>query len=326
LQGRLTWALLIAVAAATLLVSLADGSRPPVGASVQDYVSNSGIIPVEISFHTELSAGCDNCSSVQSLSVPDESSLDYKRAIPGFVIDSAAVAVYDAGCGDMLYGKNQDLRLAPASVTKIMTALVAAELVGDRLDQNVSVGVSAAEMARRGSSVMGLEPWMQPTLRDLLYGLMLPSGNDAALALAQSTAGDLGAFVAQMNRKAQELGLSNTHFANPHGLDQQNHYSTASDLVRLGVVMVSQPLLAQIAATPEYRFADIQLRNGNKMLHLYGGTIGVKIGYTGKAKHTIVSAAERDGRRIYISVLGSSVPYNDAIAVMDWAFAQPSPC
>src|SRR5690606_37400415 len=132
------------------------------------------------------------------------------------------------------------------------TALVTVEHVAD-LDQKVWVETSASRLAARtGSSVMGLEPGMEVTVRDLLYGLMLPSGNDAALELARFVAGDVDAFVELMNAKAEVLGLSATRFANPHGLDAMELRSTARDLTRLGEAMMEHPVLAEIAGTADY--------------------------------------------------------------------------
>ena len=236
------------------------------------------------------------------------------------LIDSTAAYVLDETCGRVLYSKNEDRQVAPASLTKMMTALVAADHVGD-LDQVVSTVTSAKELKRKtGSSVMGLEPGMHLTMRDLLYGLMLPSGNDAAIEIARAVAGDVDAFSAMMNEKAAQLGLTSTHFDNPHGLDSAGLRSTARDLVVLGQAMMANPLLAEISRAGTYRVEDIELKNGNKMIAEYQGTYGVKIGYTGDASHTIVVAAERDGHRVYASVLGSEVPYVDATALLDWAF------
>lgn len=275
-------------------------------------------------------------SGVQAAAAPiEDMAPDIASAVPGTdgallstmlprpqaPIASTAAYVFDETCGRALYGKNEDRQVPPASLTKMMTALVVAERAPN-LDQVVTTSISAKELKRRtGSSVMGLEPGMQVTIRDLLYGLMLPSGNDAAIELARAVAGSEDAFVAMMNEKAAQLGLTGTHFENPHGLDSRGLRSTARDLVVLGEAMMANPLLAEISHAPSYRVGDIELKNGNKMIARYQGTYGVKIGFTDDAAHTIVVAAERDGHRVYASVLGSEVPYVDATDLLDWAFS-----
>lgn len=247
---------------------------------------------------------------------------------PPFSPQGKSAAVIDPACPTLLYGKDESERLPPASLTKIMTAIVARDLLPD-VNAQVRVSISGSSLRRTtGSSVMGLEPGMSVSVLDLLYGLMLPSGNDAALALAQASAGDVDSFVRLMNEKAAALGLADTAFANPHGLDQQGLYSTAADMARLGIAMMQDPLLAQIAGTGSYTTSNgLQVRNGNKMLTQYPGSYGVKIGFTEAAQHTIVASAQKDGRHIYVSVLGSEASYEDAAALLDWAFQDTrAPC
>jgi D-alanyl-D-alanine carboxypeptidase len=175
---------------------------------------------------------------------------------------------------------------------------------------------------------MGLEPGMQPTIEDLLFGLMLPSGNDAAIVLAQASMG-MDAFIEAMNAKAAQLGMTNSHFSNPHGLDDPGLYSTARDILTLEEAMMANPYLAWIASTRNYTtvHGDLSFKNGDKMLQTYPGTIGGKIGFTDDAAHTIAVSAVRDGRRLDIAVLGSQVPYVDATALLDWGFNEaPSSC
>jgi D-alanyl-D-alanine carboxypeptidase (penicillin-binding protein 5/6) len=246
---------------------------------------------------------------------------------PDFLINGKAAAVIEGSCGAQVHGWNEAVRLAPASLTKMMTAVVAREHLPD-VNAPVTVGVSGSHMARTtGSSIMGLEPGMRVTVQDLLYGLMLPSGNDAAVALAQASTGDVGVFVGRMNQKAAALGLNDTHFVNPHGLDQQGIHSSASDMARLGLAMMQDPYLAQIAGAPDYRTAlgGLYMRNSNKILRQYPGSYGVKVGFTGAAQHTIVAAAERNGRHLYVSVLGSQMSYDDTARLFDWAFNNTQP-
>jgi D-alanyl-D-alanine carboxypeptidase len=246
---------------------------------------------------------------------------------PDFVINGKAAAVIEGSCGALVHGWNEAVRLAPASLTKMMTAVVAREHLPD-VSAPVTVGISGSHMARTtGSSIMGLEPGMRVTVQDLLYGLMLPSGNDAAVALAQASTGDVGVFVGRMNQKAAALGLNDTHFVNPHGLDQHGIHSSAGDMARLGHAMMQDPYLAQIAGAPDYRTAlgGLYMRNSNKILRQYPGSYGVKIGFTGAAQHTIVAAAERNGRHLYVSVLGSQTSYDDTARLFDWAFSNTPP-
>jgi D-alanyl-D-alanine carboxypeptidase (penicillin-binding protein 5/6) len=237
-----------------------------------------------------------------------------------------AAAVVEASCGALVYGRNSDLRLPPASLTKIATALVAAEQAD--LSRVVDVRVNGSLLAAStGSTVMGLEPGMRLTLRDLLYGLLLPSGNDAAIAIADEVAGSAPAFVQLMNDKAAQLGLRNTHFVNPHGLDEPGLYTSAYDIALLGRALLEDPDLAQIVRAKRHQpgWDGPELWSGNELLDLYPGAIGVKIGYTERAGQTIVAAAWRGSRTLIVSVLASWDRYGDAIALLDWAFASTKP-
>jgi D-alanyl-D-alanine carboxypeptidase len=246
--------------------------------------------------------------------------------VPPPKITGRAAAVMEVSCGALLYSKNAQQRLPPASLAKIATALVAAERAD--LDQVVDVRVSSGLLvASSGSTVMGLEPGQRMSLRDLLYGLLLPSGNDAAIAIAEHVGGSAIGFVELMNAKAQALGLRNTHFTNPHGLDEPGLYSSAFDMALLGRALLVQPELAAIVRTKNYQPAwdGPQLWNGNELLDLYPETLGIKIGYTEQAGQTIVAAAERDGRRLIVSALGAWDRYSDAINLFEWAFANTEP-
>lgn len=216
--------------------------------------------------------------------------------------------------------------LPPASLTKIATALVAVEQAD--LSAAVPIQIDGGEFSfATESTVMGLKPGQRLSLRDLLYGMLLPSGNDAALAIAEYQSGGVPAFVDLMNRKATDLGLSDTHFSNPHGLDDPGLYSSALDVAILGAELLRKPELAAIVQARTYQpnWDGPPVYNLNQLPDLYDGVIGVKIGYTDNASQTIVAAVERDGRRIIVSVLGSSNIYGDSIALFDWAFASTRP-
>ena len=231
----------------------------------------------------------------------------------GLLIDVTSQAV--------LWSRQPDERRAPASLTKLMTArLVRAD---DRPDQVVVVSALAA--ATPGSR-MGLVTGQRLTVAQLLYGLLLPSGNDAAVALAQATSGSTMAFVGRMNAETQALGLTGTHFQNPDGLDEPGHYSTARNLATLALADLDDPVLAQIVRTKHEVIRNDQgqvqfdLTNLNELLGTYPGADGVKTGTTPEAGENLVASATRDGHRLLAVVLGSSDRYADARALLDDGF------
>jgi serine-type D-Ala-D-Ala carboxypeptidase (penicillin-binding protein 5/6) len=247
---------------------------------------------------------------------PDESG---SQAPPP--ISAAAAAVIEEPCGAVIHGFNTHGRLPPASVTKIMTALVAAQQSDIRQTVDVTVDGGALSEAT-DATVMGLSPGQQLSLTDLLYGLLLPSGNDAAIQIAEQVAGSVDDFVGLMNDKVDEMDLGNTHFANPHGLDEPGHYTSAYDIALIGRQLLKDPDLAFIVSTRSYQPAwdGPPVANLNLLLGNYPGALGVKTGYTPQAGQTIVAAAQRDGRRFIVSVLGSADNFADATALLDWAF------
>jgi D-alanyl-D-alanine carboxypeptidase (penicillin-binding protein 5/6) len=242
------------------------------------------------------------------------------------IIAARSAEVMEASCEGLLYGKSPHLRLPPASLTKIATALVAADR-GD-LSEIVDIDVNSALLAvSNDSTVMGLEPGQRLTMRDLLYGLLLPSGSDAAVQIAEHVGGTVATFVEMMNAKALALGLIDTHFTNPHGLDEAELYSSAYDMALLGRALLANPELAAIVRTKSYRpdWDGAELWNGNELLDTYPGAIGIKTGYTERAGQTMVAAAERGGRRLIVAVLGSTNRFADVVALFDWAFANTQP-
>jgi D-alanyl-D-alanine carboxypeptidase len=235
---------------------------------------------------------------------------------PDLTAVSAAVIADD--CDDLLYAKDAHQRLPPASITKIMTAIVALE--SSNPDDMVTVNIDG--FFAGDSTVMGLETGMQLSLRDLLYGLLLPSGADSAVAIARYVAGDVPSFVERMNAKVRDLGLQDTHFTNPHGLDAAGHYSSAYDMVMIGRYAMKDPLIAEIVKTKQYtaNWSGPELWNGNLLLWLYPGADGIKIGWTDNAGQTFVATAQRDGHRVYLALFNSQDRYTDAIRLFDWAF------
>jgi D-alanyl-D-alanine carboxypeptidase len=241
-------------------------------------------------------------------------------------ITGRAAVVIEASCGTLIFGRNPHAHLRPASTTKIATALVANEHT--RPADVVDIEINSALLSEStGSTVMGLEPGMRMSMSDLLYGLLLASGNDAAIAIAQHVGGGVPEFVDLMNQKVASLGLENTHFANPHGLDERGHYTSAFDIAMLGRALLERRVLADIVRTKMYQpnWDGPAVWNGNELLETYPGTVGIKIGYTEGAGQTIVAAADFQGRRLIVSVLASWDRYSDAIALFEWAFAHAEP-
>lgn len=242
---------------------------------------------------------------------------------PEITARSAIVVEYPSG--RILYQKDSHVRLAPASTTKLLTAIMALEY--GKLDEEVTV--SARDIVR--GSKMGLRGGERQTLRNLLYGLMLPSGNDAAMTIARyldakagsSAAGKepVNRFASMMNARAVELGLQDTHFVNPHGLDGKGHYSTAYDLASLTWHAMHYDLFNQIVRQPNYEAPGHTLKNLNKLLEEYPGADGVKTGYTGRAGLCLVSSATRNGKRVIAVVLNAPKWVEDSTALLDYGFA-----
>ena len=246
----------------------------------------------------------------------------------GFPYVSAnSIALVEGNCGALIYGRNEHDRMRPASLTKLMTAAVAVDQAS--LDLMITSDVDGAALQdETGSTVMGLQPGMELSLLDLLYGLLLPSGNDAAIAIADGVAGSQEDFVELMNAKAQSLALDDSHFANPHGLDDDDLYSSAYDMAVLARYVMENPDLRTIVATTSWqpRWDGGEVWNGNAFILDYEGADGVKIGNTESAQQTIVGSATRGGRRIIVSLMRSQDRYQDSARLFDWAFAQPSAC
>ncbi|THF78474.1 D-alanyl-D-alanine carboxypeptidase [Cohnella fermenti] len=236
---------------------------------------------------------------------------------------AAASALMDVTSGRLLSQENGDRELRIASLTKIMTAIVAIE--NDRLDDVVTVSVRAA--GKEGSSLY-LKAGEKIKLEDLLYGLMLRSGNDAATAIAEHVGGSLEGFVYLMNRKADELGMKHSRFGNPSGLDQDGHYSSANDLARLTSYALRNETFRTIVGTkvktapnPNENW-DYKWANKNKMLFQYDGADGVKTGYTKKALRCLVSSATRNGQQLVAVTLNDRDDWLDHRRLLDHGFAK----
>lgn len=235
----------------------------------------------------------------------------------GAISTSASSAILmDVDSGRVLYAQNADARMLIASTTKIMTALVAIEEkpLSDR------VTVSHAAAYTEGSS-MYLKEGETLTLETLLYGLLLCSGNDAAVAIAEYVGGDERGFVAMMQAKAKTLGMTATSFANPNGLDDEAHYSTARDMGRLACAAVNNETLVRIASTKSITIGGRTMYNHNKLLSYAEGCIGLKTGFTKAAGRTLVSCAQRGGQRLVAVTLQDGNDWADHQSLYDYGFS-----
>ncbi len=229
-------------------------------------------------------------------------------------LSATAAILMDADSGEVLYEKDAARRMRIASTTKIMTALVV--LKHARLTDTITV---TGDHMVEGSS-MYLKPGETVTVEELLYGLLLCSGNDAALALADCCGG-LEAFVAAMNDKAAALGMTGTSFANPNGLDDEKHYSTARDMAVLAAYAANDPTFRRICSTRTATVGGRTMTNHNKLLSQVEGCIGMKTGYTKAAGRTLVSCAERQGRRLVAVTLCDGNDWADHKALYEMGFA-----
>lgn len=232
-----------------------------------------------------------------------------------------AAALIDVASGRILYAQQGEKRMRIASLTKIMTAIVAMEQ--GKLADQVTVGPNA--YGKEGSSIY-LKLDEKITLHHLLYGLMLRSGNDAAVAIAEHVGGSLEGFVWMMNEKARELGMDGSHFMNPHGLDHDEHYSTANDMAKLTAYALKNPIFQEVVKTQTKRVPNPDEKwdriwtNKNKMLSLYKGSDGVKTGYTKLAKRCLVSSATRNGQQLAVVTLNDPADWVDHSRLLDWGF------
>ncbi len=235
-------------------------------------------------------------------------------------ISAKAAVLYEPETGSFLYTKNQDTRLPMASTTKIMTALVALE--NSSLSDIVEIDASAIGV--EGSSAY-LERGDILTMEELLYALMLRSANDAAVAIACHVGGGIEEFSEMMNSKAESLGLENTNFTNPHGLDNKEHYTSASDLAVIAAEAIKNDTFKKICSTYKKSFVrddkNILYVNHNKLLNMYDGALGMKTGFTKKSGRCLVGAAERDGLTFITVTLDAPDDWRDHKKMFDLGFA-----
>lgn len=261
--------------------------------------------------------------SVVWASFPFTGHAETEQSLSPPTTNARAVSLMDVTSGRILYSNHGDEELPIASLTKIMTAIVAIEH-GDLTEK---VKVSANAFAKEGSSLF-LRLGEEMALSDMLYGLMLRSGNDAATAIAEHVGGSEQGFVYMMNEKAALIGLEHTKFQNPHGLDAEGHYSTANDLAKLTSYAMHNEVFKQIVSTQEKKVAnpidpwDYKWSNKNKMLRLYEGADGVKTGYTKIAKRCLVSSATRNGQQLVVVTINDGDDWNDHRNLLDYGFEQ----
>lgn len=236
-------------------------------------------------------------------------------------LSAQSAILIDAKSGTVLFQKNADRPRPMASTTKIMTAVIAIE--SGRLDRTVKI--TKESVGIEGSSIYLCEGEIL-TLRQLLYALLLSSANDAATAIAIEVGGSIEGFTELMNKKAELLGLTNTHFDNPHGLDSDNHYTTASDLAALAAYAITLEEFRNIVSCYKHSIPMSGNENGrllvnhNKLLKSYGGVIGVKTGFTKKSGRCLVSAAERNGTTLIAVTLSAPDDWRDHAAMLDYGF------
>lgn len=236
----------------------------------------------------------------------------------------------EASTGKILFEKNADEKLHPASMTKMMSMLLIIEAIENGIikwDQVVQVSENASSM---GGSQILLETGEKMSVRDLFKGVAIASGNDAVVALAETVAGNVSNFVSMMNKRAKELGLTNTNFKNPHGLDDANHYSSSRDMMLIAMELVKhKEVLEYTKIYEDYLREDtdrkIWLVNTNRLVRFYDGVDGLKTGYTEDAGYCMTATAEKDGMRVIAVVMGeetSKIRNQEVSEMLDYAFAQ----
>lgn len=238
-------------------------------------------------------------------------------------LSAKACIVMDAATGTVLFGRNEDQKLSMASTTKIMTTLLVLENAD--LQQEI---VTTKEMVTVAGTSMGLLEGDKVTFEALCYGMMLPSGNDAANTAAIALAGSTKAFADMMNEKAVKIGMRNTHFVTPSGLDDDLHYSTAYDMALLASYALQNEQFRTIASSPSVSISygnppyRRTLKNHNKLLDSYEGCIGLKTGFTKKSGRCLVSAAQKDSSTLVCVTLSAPDDWNDHAKLLDYGFSQ----
>lgn len=293
------------------------------------------ITAVTMCFSTTLTAFATEITYTEEAlvraTIPIESN-DIENWPDGPVCYAESAILMEASTGTILYEKNAHQKQYPASITKLMTGLLAAE--NSSLDETVTFSHNSVFGIPAGSSIVGgIDEGDQYSMEFCLYGLMLLSGNETAIAIAEHVAGSTDAFADMMNQKAAALGCQNTHFANPHGLHDTNHYTSAYDMALIGQAVLQNPNIRKFACTATYNFpptskGEIRYdnRNHHKLMeggvYEYDGCIGGKTGYTSDAGQTLVTFAERDGMTLICVVMKEDKPchWTDTATLLDYGF------
>ncbi|NLY39296.1 MAG: D-alanyl-D-alanine carboxypeptidase [Firmicutes bacterium] len=245
-------------------------------------------------------------------------------------LEAESAILIEAETGTVLFSKNADARLYPASLTKIMTLLIAMEEMKQGKvdwDTRLTASQKAWETGEGGlTSTMFLNIGQEVTFEELLKGIAVVSANDACVVVAEHLYGSEAAFVQKMNERAEELGLENTHFMNSHGLHDPNHYMSAADVARLSTYFLkTQPEAAAFLAIPEYTFNEIRQFNNNPLLGNYPGVDGIKTGYTPEAGHCLSASSLQGDMRLIAVVMGNSsnaTRRQDSEALLDYGFRE----
>ncbi len=252
---------------------------------------------------------------------------------PEFAFQAKAALLMDTGSRRLLYAENIQERVYPASITKIMTMLLAMEALAEgkvSLQEMVNVSEEAAGL---GGSQLFLAPGDRVSVRDLLIGVGVGSANDAAVALAEHLSGTVEAFVAEMNRKAAALGMKNSHFVNPHGLHDENHYTTAHDIALMSLELLRHPQIHEwLTVWMDAEFlkgiirkeGGVFLSNPNRLIRYYQGADGLKTGYTAQAGNSVAATARRGDTRLLAVVMGAPgrpALFDQARKLLDYGFA-----
>lgn len=236
-------------------------------------------------------------------------------------VSAASAILIDAQTGKVIYEKNADRKMPMASTTKIMTAICTLE----NINSNVPITVDSAATGIEGSSIY-LRAGERITIKELLCGMLLNSGNDAATALALEVGGTVEGFAKIMNKTAKKIGAASSNFTNPSGLYEENHYTTARDLAKIAAFAIKNPLISWMVSTKEMKISNGEksgsrfLKNHNKLLWQYEGCTGIKTGYTKKCGRCLVSSAKRNGKELIAVTLNAPDDWRDHRVLFDYGF------
>lgn len=287
--------------------------------------------PTETTGQTGTADSQDGPGADSSKAAQQPSGTEETPSLEEPIVAAQGAVLMDASTGELLFAKNAETKYYPASITKLMTALLVAERCN--LDDIVTFSKTATTNLESGAVTLKLAEGDKLTVRQCMYGLLLKSANEVANGLAEHVSGSISAFADLMNQKAKELGCKNTHFVNPNGLNNSNHYTTPYDMALIGRAAFQNQTVQKVASTLSYQIpatknaAARTISLGHKMLYpndsrYYPGVIGGKTGYTSLAGNTLVTCAEKDGVRLIAVIMKSkSTQYTDTKALLDYGFA-----